>query len=58
MQEEWINKLMRDLVAINIKLKKERAKVNDGIQKLKALEKQRENLLDLTLGEENEQDNE
>ena len=52
---EWIVQLKEDLVRINSRIKKETAKANEAIERLKLLEAERELILEETLGEDDEQ---
>lgn len=53
--EEWTTKLKEDLERVNGIIKRVRAEVNTGIERLKALEEERERLLNEALGVDDEQ---
>ena len=48
---EWTHKLKDDILRINKAIKEVRHQVDEGIDRLKLLEKERENVLDKCLGE-------
>jgi hypothetical protein len=48
---DWILKLKNDLVRVNRSIKKEEVRVNLGIQNLKRLTKEREDIIDSLLDE-------
>jgi len=48
---DWILKLKNDLVRVNRSIKKEEVRVNLGIQNLKRLTKEREDMIDSLLDE-------
>jgi len=48
---DWILKLKNDLVRVNRSIKKEEVRVNLGIQNLKRLAKEREDIIDSLLDE-------